>query len=420
MYLARIIERTIEEKLSYIGAIQIEGPKWCGKSTTASLYAKTVVKLQDPIVFSRYKIYSTTNKTDLLDGEKPLLFDEWQKIPEIWDFVRLDVDENPGVPGLYLLTGSAKPVEDSSRHSGTGRIAKIKMRPMSLFESGESSGDVSIYELFSKPEYHIKGESTLSIFDQVNLVCRGGWPGLVQLPYDVSANYIRDYFEGLVNTDIKDIDGINRNPNRAKAILKSYARGISSLTDYQTMLKDLDSIGEGIDIKTLGSYINAFEKLFIIEDVEAWSPKLRSASKIRTKAKRQFIDPSIAAVALGASVKDLSEDMETFGFFFESMVTRDLRIYTEQLKGNLFHYRDNTGLEVDCILKLDDGRWGAIEVKVGGNKVDEAAANLLKFRDRIDTEHMNKPSFLMVVYGGLHAYRRPDNVYVVPIGCLKY
>jgi len=419
MYLPRLIENSIKEKLSYIGAIHIEGPKWCGKSTTASLFAKTIVKLQDPIIFNRYQTFASTSKDDLLFGAKPILFDEWQKIPELWDFVRLDIDDHPGQPGLYILTGSTRPVDDAARHSGSGRIAKIRMRPMSLFESNESSGEVSIRELFNNTDYHIRGESKLTISAQVDLVCRGGWPGLIQVSQNNVANYIRDYYEGIVNADIIDVDGIKRNPNRAKAVLRTYARGISTLTDYQTMVKDLENVGEGIDIRTLGSYISAFEKIFIIENVEAWTPKLRSASKIRTKAKKQFVDPSVAAAALGAGTKELLADMETFGFFFESMVTRDLRIYLEAINGAVFHYRDNTELEVDCILKLDDGRWAAVEVKVGGNKIDEAAANLLKLRDRIDTDHMKEPSFLMVVYGGNFAYRRADSVYVVPIGCLK-
>lgn len=419
MYLPRLIESSMKQKLSYIGAIHIEGPKWCGKSTTASIFAKTVIKLQDPIVFNRYKVYATTSKGELLYGEKPVLFDEWQKIPDIWDFIRLDIDDHPGDPGRYLLTGSAKPLEDSLRHSGSGRIAKIRMRPMSLFESRESSGELSLNELFNNPDYRIRGESGLTISDQVDLVCRGGWPGILQAPKSIAANYLKDYYEGLVSVDLTDVDGIKRNPNRAKAVLKSYARGISSLTDYRTMVRDLENIGEGVDIKTLGSYVSAFEKIFIIEDVEAWTPKLRSASVIRTKAKKQFVDPSIAVVALGASAKELSADMETFGFFFESLVTRDLRVYLELLNGKVFHYRDNTDLEVDCVLKLDDGRWAAVEVKVGGNKIDEAAANLLKLAERVDTEHMMKPTFLMVIYGGQHAYKRPDGVIVVPIGCLR-
>ena len=419
MYLPRLIEKNIENKLSYVGAVQIEGPKWCGKSTTASLFAKTIIKLQDPIVFNRYQIYASTSKEDLLDGEKPILFDEWQKIPELWDFIRLDVDDHPGFPGLYLLTGSSKPIEDSLRHSGSGRIAKIKMRPMSLFESKYSTGEVSLSELFNNPDCRIKGESGLSISDQVDLVCRGGWPGLIQTPKSKMTSYLKDYYEGLLHADISDVDDIKRNPNRAKAVLRSYARGLSTLTDFQTMIKDLENVGEGIDNKTFMSYISAFEKLFIIENVEAWIPKLRSASKIRTKAKKQFTDPSIAVIALGATANDLSEDMETFGLFFESMVTRDLRIYLESINGEVFHYRDNTNLEVDCILKLDDGRWAAVEVKVGGNKIDEASANLLKLAERVDTEHMKEPTFLMVIYGGQHAYRRKDGILVVPIGCLR-
>ncbi|MDW7658569.1 MAG: DUF4143 domain-containing protein [Bacillota bacterium] len=419
MYFPRLIEKSIGNKLSYIGAVHIEGPKWCGKSTTASLFARTVIKLQDPIICNRYKIYATTSKEDLLYGDKPLLFDEWQKIPEIWDFVRLDVDDHPDERGLYILTGSAKPIEDRSRHSGSGRIAKIKMRPMSLYESKDSTGVVSLSRLFNDSSYHIRGESGLTISDQIELVCRGGWPGILQVPKSKAANYIRDYYEGLVNVDIIDVDGVKRDPGKAKAVLKSYARGISTLTNYQTMVRDLENTGEGIDIKTLGSYISAFEKIFIIENISAWTPRLRSASTIRTKPKKQFVDPSIAVVALGAGVKELSEDMETFGFFFESLVTRDLRVYLEPLNGEVFHYRDSSGLEADCILKLDDGRWAAVEVKVGGNMLDDAADHLLQLRDRVDTQQMKKPEFLMVVYGGLHAYRRPDGVYVVPIGCLR-
>jgi len=414
-----MIEKTLENKLSYIGAVHVEGPKWCGKSTTASRFAKTVVKLQDPIVFQRFKVYASTSKEELLQGEKPILFDEWQKIPDLWDFVRLDVDDHPEEPGRYLLTGSAKPAEDGSRHSGTGRIAKIRMRPLSLFESKDSTGEISFRGLFDDPDRSVRGESGLTISEQVDLVCRGGWPGLLRTRGASVSEYLRDYFEGLVHVDVMEIGGLRRNPNRAKAVLRSYARAISTLTDYSTMVSDLENSGDGIDIKTLGSYVSAFERLFILENVEAWTPKLRSASKIRTKPKKQFVDPSIAAVALGASAKELAEDMETFGFFFESLVTRDLRVYLEPMGGEVFHYRDQSELEVDCILKLEDGRWAAVEVKVGGNRVDEAAANLLKLKDRVDTEHMKSPSFLMVVYAGRHAYRRPDGVLVVPIGCLK-
>lgn len=419
MYLPRLIEKTIKEKLSYIGAIQIEGPKWCGKSTTASRFANTIIKLQDPIVYTRYKTYATTNKTDLLYGNKPILFDEWQKIPEIWDFVRMDIDEKSGRAGQYILTGSAKPKDDPDRHSGTGRIAQIRMRPMSLYESKDSSGEVSLEKLFNEPEYSIRGESKLTINDQVNLVCRGGWPGLYGQSIKNAINYVKDYYEGLTNSDITDVDGIKRNPNRAKAILRTYARNISTLTDYQTMIRDLENVGEGVDKTTFASYLNAFEKLFVIENVEAWTPNLRSATRIRMSQKKQFVDSSIAAIALGATPDELGNDIETFGFFFESMVTRDLRVYLDRLGGIVFHYRDKNELEADCILKLDDGRWAAVEVKVGGNQLDGAAANLIKLKNKVDTEYMKEPSFLMIIYAGTSAYKRADGVYVVPIGCLK-
>ncbi len=419
MYLQRIIEDKIKEKFEYIGAIQVEGPKWCGKSTTTSLFAKTIVKLQDPITFNNYKTYASTSKNDLLYGEGPILFDEWQKIPEIWDFIRLDIDEKKGKAGLYLLTGSAKPQEDQNRHSGAGRIARIKMRTLSLYESGFSLGEVSLEKLFNQPNYQIRASSKLTISDQVDLVCRGGWPAIHDKSSKVAMNYLKDYFDGLVNTDITDVDGIKKNPNRAKAILATYARHISTLTTYQTMIDDLKNIGEGVDKTTFASYLNALEKLFVIENVDAWTPGLRSATKIRTSPKKQFLDPSIAAIALGATHNDLLKDMATFGFFFESLVSRDLRIYIDKLGGTLFHYRDKNELEVDCILKLDDGRWGAIEIKVGGNQLDEAANNLIKFKEKVDTKFMKEPSFLMIIYGGVAAYKRADGVYVVPIGCLK-
>jgi len=419
MYKTRVIEGIIRDKLSYTGAIQIEGPKWCGKSTTASLFAQTIVKLQDPIVFHRYEVYASTSKNELLTGKHPILFDEWQKIPDIWDFVRLDVDDHPGEFGRFILTGSAKPLQNDQRHTGTGRITRLKMRTMSLYESGESSGGVSLEQLFNDSDYYPRGESKLTISDQVDLVCKGGWPGILNVPVNQSLKIIKDYFESLLTTDISDIDGVKRNPALARRILKSYARAISTLTDYQTMLADI-AISDGlIDQRTLASYLSALEKLFIIEPIEAWTPKLRSASKIRTKPKKQFVDPSIAVVALGASRQELLEDLETFGFFFESLVTRDLRIYTESLGGSIFHYRDNTGLEVDNIIRLNDGRWAAVEIKLGSNKIDEAAANLIKLTERVDTDQMLKPSFLMVVYGGQYAYKRPDGVYVIPLGCLK-
>lgn len=419
MYLKRLVENTIEKKMQYTGAVHIEGPKWCGKSTTAARYAKTVVKLQDPITFNRYQIYATTSKDDLLFGTRPILFDEWQKIPSLWDFIRLDVDDANGQPGQYLLTGSAQPREDVQRHSGAGRIASLKIRTLSLYESLQSTGEVSLALLFEKSDAPIRGESHLTIEQQIKLTCKGGWPALHSLPEDQSASYLKDYFNRLLQVDISEVDGIKRNSLRAKAILRTYARNISTMASYQTMLNDLENIGEGVNKNTLDSYLSALERLYVIEDVLAWTPKLRSSATIRSTPKRQFVDPAIAIIALNATPHDLSQDLETYGFFFESLVTRDLRVYMDSLSGNVFFYRDNTNLEVDCILKLDDGRWAAVEVKLGGNQLDQAAENLLKLKDKIDTDHMSQPSFLMVVYGGIHAYRRPDGVYVVPLGCLR-
>lgn len=419
MYLTRLIEKQIEEKFKYIGAIQIEGPKWCGKSTTAARFSKTIVKLQNPIVFKNYQMFALTSKEDVLFGEKPILFDEWQKIPEIWDFVRLDIDEHQGDPGRYILTGSAKPIKDDLRHSGAGRIVKIKMRPMSLFESKHSNGIVSISSLFDHTQKHVRGSSQLTIENQVELVCRSGFPGVLHLPLDQATSYIKDYYHTLIETDINDVDGVKRDSKRTHAVLKTYARNISTLTTSQTMLEDISNLGFGMERATFNSYVEALEKLFVLEDIEAWTPKLRSKTRIRTSAKKQFVDPSLAVVALGATKEELMLDMETFGFFFESLVIRDLRVYMDALEGNVYHYRDKNNLEVDVILKLGDDRWAAIEIKVGGNQLDQAAKNLLSLANKIDEENLHKPEFLMIIYGGKEAYVRPDGVYVVPIGCLK-
>lgn len=419
MYLTRLIDRVIEEKLKYIGAISIEGPKWCGKSTTAARFAKTIVHLQDPITFMRYSIYASTSVDELLRGEKPLMFDEWQKIPDLWDFIRLQIDLSEGTPGQFILIGSSRPMDDNQRHSGAGRIAKIRMYPLSLHESMVSTGEVSLNDLFNSSRASIHGESKLSISNQIDLICKGGWPGLHDLPMAQATNYLRDYYEALITTDIVDIDGVRRNPKRAKAILRAYARNISTLTSFQTLLKDLENSGSGMDKNTLDSYLRALEKLYVIADIPAWTPRLRSATTARMSAKRQFIDPSIAIIALGAAPTDLEKDMETLGFFFESLVARDLRIYSESLGGELFHYRDSSDLEVDYVIRLPDGRWGAIEVKLGGSQLDYAATNLIKLSQRVDSERFPPPTFKMIIYAGQHAYCRPDGVYVVPLGCLK-
>jgi predicted AAA+ superfamily ATPase len=415
-YQERLIEKTIQRQMEAIGAIVLEGPKWCGKSTTAARFAKTVVKLQNPITYKQYQSFATTSIENLLNGEKPLMFDEWQKIPEIWDFIRFDIDENGGT-GQYILTSSAKPVEDGYRHTGTGRITKITMRPMSLWESKDSTGEVSLKDVFDG-KHDIFGKSKLSLDDIAFVTCRGGWPESV-VKQNQALTLATDYFKALTTEDINSLDGVKRNPRRAVAVLRSYARNISTFATNATLLADIFVNDTTMDAKTLASYISAFTKLFVIEDVLAWSPKLRSKAIIRSAAKRQFVDPSIAAIALNAKPNDLINDLNTFGFLFESLCDRDLRIYADHLGGEVYHYHDADGLEADAILHLPDGRWGAVEIKLGGDLIDEAAKNLLKLKKKVDTDKVNEPSFLMVLTAAPNAYKRPDGVLVVPITCLK-
>ena len=414
-YINRLIEATIKRELAALGCVAIEGPKWCGKSTTGERFAKSVVKLSNPITYKQYAAFATTSRENLLRGEKPLMFDEWQKIPDIWDFIRTDIDET-GHSGQYILTGSSKPIKNQERHSGTGRITKVIMRPMSLWESGDSTGEVSLKDLFDGKDA-VFGRSKLTLDNLAFVVCRGGWPEAVIKP-EQALTLTAAYFRSLTSEDINDVDGVKRNTRRTQAILRSYARCISSLTPNTTMQADVAANDSTIDIKTFMSYISALEKLYVIENTTAWSPKLRSKSVIRMAAKRQFVDPSIAAVALGAKPQDLINDLNTFGFFFESLCHRDLRIYIQSLDGELYHYNDSDGLEADAIVHLRDGRWGAIEVKVGGNEIDSAAANLIRLKNKVDAG-LGNPSFLMILTGVPDAYKRADDVLIVPIGCLK-
>ena len=415
-YLNRLIETTIKCELEALGCVAIEGPKWCGKSTTGERFAKTVVKLQNPITFKQYAAFAATSKENLLSAEKPLMFDEWQKIPDIWDFIRADIDET-GLAGQYILTGSAKPLEDQNRHRGTGRISKITMRPMSLWESGDSTGEISLKDLFDGKD-NVSGKSKLSLENLTFVTCRGGWPEAVIRPGQ-ALTLTADYYKSLTTEDIKGVDGIRRNPKRAQAVLRAYARNISTYAANTTIQTDVAANDSTLDIKTFASYVSAFEKLYVIENISAWSPKLRSKSIIRSANKRQFVDPSIAAIALGAKPHDFIKDLNTFGFFFESLCDRDLRIYAQCLEGGLYHYNDGDGLEADAVIHLNDGRWGAAEIKVGGNLIDEAAKNLLKLKNKVDLSQVKEPSFLMVLSGVPNAYKRPDGVLVVPIGCLK-
>jgi len=419
-YLPRLIENTITRSMKTNGCIVIEGPKWCGKSTTSERFAKSVVKLQKPATYKQYKVLADIGDDNLLVGEKPLLFDEWQKIPELWDYIRNHIDEVSG-KGLFILTGSAKPIDDKERHSGIGRIKRITMRTMSMWESYESNGEVSLKELFNGVG-NVSGRNKYQLKDIAHIICRGGFPSAVtEGNKEVSLNYAKDYVNTLVSSDITSVDDIKRNPKRARAILKSYARNISTAAHMTTILKDIEANIDTQDIRTVNSYIDAFSKLFVIDETESWTPKLRSKTAIRTTSTKHFVDPSIATAILDANPNDLMSDLNTFGLLFENLVLRDLKIYAQSLEGNVYNYRDKSGLEADAVIHLNDGRWGLIEIKLGGEKlINEGILTLKSLKDKIDQEKMNEPAFLAIITAtDSFAYKRKDGVYVIPIACLK-
>jgi hypothetical protein len=419
-YLPRLIEKPITESMKTNGCIVIEGPKWCGKSTTSERFAKSVIKLQKPATYKQYRILADIGDDNLLSGEKPILFDEWQKIPELWDYVRNYIDETSG-KGLFILTGSAKPIEDKERHSGIGRMKKIIMRTMSLWESNESSGEVSLRNLFDNTK-NVSGKNRYQLKDIAHIICRGGFPSaVIEKDKDISLNYAKDYVNTLVSTDITSVDDIKRNPKRARSILKSYARNISTPAKMTTILKDVESNIDTQDIRTINSYIDAFSKLFVIDETESWTPKLRSKTAIRTTSTKHFVDPSIATAILDANPNDLMQDLNHFGLLFENLVIRDLKIYTQSLDGNVYNYRDKSGLEADAVIHLNDGRWGLIEIKLGGETlINEGALTLTKLKEVIDQDKMNKPAFLAIITAtDSFAYQREDGIYVIPIACLK-
>lgn len=420
LYLPRLIENIMTESMKTNGCIVIEGPKWCGKSTTSERFAKSVVKLQKPATYNQYKILANIGDDKLLSGEKPLLFDEWQKIPELWDYIRDYIDEFSG-KGLFILTGSAKPIEDKDRHSGIGRIKKITMRTMSMWESNESSGEVSLKQLFNEAG-NVSGKNQYQLKDIAYLICRGGFPSaVIEKNKDIALNYAKDYVNTLVSSDITSVDDIKRNPKRARAILKSYARNVSTAANMTTILKDIESNVDTQDIRTVNSYVDAFSKLFVIDETESWTPRLRSKTAIRTTSTKHFVDPSIATAILDANPNDLMGDLNTFGLLFENLVLRDLKIYAQSLEGNVYNYRDKSGLETDAVIHLNDGRWGLIEIKLGGEKlINEGALTLKSLQEKIDQVQMKKPEFLAVITASdSFAYRREDGVYVIPIACLK-
>jgi len=422
MYRPRITDIILARKLKGKGAVLIQGPKWCGKTTTAEQMAKSILYMSKPEDVKANLAAADIDPSKLLHGETPRLIDEWQIAPKLWDAVRFEVDHRNSV-GQFILTGSAVPPKtDEIFHTGTGRFAWIKMRPMSLFESGESSGEVSLKEMFNQPEKLIAENKIESIDRLAFLICRGGWPGAIDMEDDIALEQAFDYFDAIVNTDISRVDNVKRDSERAKRLMKSYARNQGTQTAY-TVLRDdiLANDAESLTEDTVYAYTNALRKIFVIEDMPAWNPNLRSKTAIRTSDTRYFIDPSIATASLGLEPNDLVKDLNTMGLFFETLCVRDLRVYAESLDGHVSHYRDKSGLECDAVIHLRNGSFGLIKIKLGGDHlIEEGAENLKKFRDKIDTKKMKEPAFMMVLTGtGKYAYRREDGVYVVPVGCLR-
>lgn len=420
-YKQRISDRILKRKVLGKGAVLIEGPKWCGKTTTAKQLAKSILDLGDSSVLKQSAQLIELSPQTLLEGETPRLIDEWQALPPIWDSIRSEVDKR-GEPSQFILTGSSVlPEADETIHSGTGRYAYVKMRTMSLYESGESNGKVSLMDLFEKKPFKTQ-TNDLTIDDIAYLTCRGGWPWATLIPKEVSLDQAFDYVDSVVNNDIQRVDGVKRSPERAKLLLRSYARNISQPIPYSTIRKDmLSNDSSTLDEDTVSDYVKALKKLFVIEDLGAWNPNIRSKAAIRTSDTRHFVDPSIGIASLGLGPQDLINDLKTFGFFFEDMAVRDLRVYAEAMDGKLYHYKDSSGLECDIVLHRRNGSYALLEVKLGGeNNINEGVANILKLARNIDTDKMHAPSFMAVIVGvGKYAYQREDGVYVLPIGCLK-
>ena len=416
-YLPRLCDIELKKSLEASGAVLIEGAKWCGKTSTASNVAKSILYMQDPDNAVSYQAMIDSKPSLLLRGDVPRLIDEWQMAPVLWDAVRFEVDKRAGV-GQFILTGSAVPLDNSTFHTGTGRISRMLMRPMSLYESLESNGTVSLIDLFDG-KHELESVSTLTIEQIAFVLCRGGWPASIASEEKAALRMSVDYVEAVINYDVSRVDGVEKNPNRVRLLLRSLARNISTLASIQTIHDDIEATDAAISEKTISCYLNALRRIFVVEDLPAWSPSLRSRTAIRTSAKRHFVDPSIATAVMRISPEGVLKDFETFGFLFESLCTRDMRMYAQVNDGDVFHYRDKNGLEADMIVCLRDGRWCAIEVKLGNKQIEEAANNLLKLKEIVDTQKMGEPAFLMVLTGGQFAYRREDGVLVVPLGCLK-
>lgn len=425
-YKKRIADRLLKEKLGFMGAVLIKGAKWCGKTTTAEQVAGSVLYVDEPSKKGQNQSLAKLNPNLLLEGKTPRLLDEWQVAPELWDAVRFEVDHRDNGVGQFILTGSAAPLNNNDKekisHSGTGRIAWLIMRPMTLYESGESNGTVSIKDDLFTNNSSFAAINSLELEDIARLMCRGGWPGACIINSDKALKIADEYITAVTNIDISRVDNVKRSPEFTKRLMRSYARHQSTQASIATIYADIVSHdNESLSEETITSYINALKQLYVIEDVQAWNPNLRSKTAIRTSDTRYYTDPSLATASLGVGSKDLINDLKTMGLIFETLVIRDLRVYAEANDGQLYHYRDKSGLECDAVIYLKNGTYGLIEIKLGGEEsIKEGSETLKRLSEKIDTDRMNAPSFLAVVTGvGNYAYRREDGIFVVPIGCLK-
>lgn len=415
-YMPRIADDMLKSRLEASGAVLVEGAKWCGKTRTSLEASSSHLFMQDPDKRASYLKAADAKPSLLLRGDTPRLLDEWQTAPVLWDAVRHAVDIR-GESGQFILTGSAVPLDNTVLHTGTGRISRLKMRPMSLYESQESNGAVSMKALFDG-ETEIDAMSELSIERIAYAIVRGGWPASIKASKSVACRHAIDYAEAIINQDVSRVDGIGKNPARVRALLRSLARNISTMATIKTIRDDIATGDDSLSEKTISQYLNALDRIFVTENLPAWNPALRSKTAIRSSPKRQFVDPSIACAVMRLTPERLLDDFNYFGFLFESLCDRDLRVYADAIDAEVFHYRDSSGLEADAVVALNDGRWAAIEIKLGSKEIEEAAKHLIELRDKVNTEKMKQPSFLMILTGTELSYRRNDGVLVVPIGCL--
>ena len=418
-YITRITDQELKDKLSVTGAVLIKGPKWCGKTTSAKQLAHSVLEMQDADLQENYLELANLKPSLLLEGDKPRLIDEWQLAPRLWNAIRYDVDKT-GLTNQYILTGSSVPVLDDTLHSGVGRFSFVTMKPMTLYESGNSNGKISLKDVLDGKR-DIDGVTTDLDYEKIAyILCRGGWPNTLKIDDKQALMVAKNYIDALVNSDISRIDGVRRDANLALLILRAYARQVSTIDSDKALFLDIQANYQDVSEKTIANYLDVLKNLYIIEEIPAWSPNIRSKTSIRTSSKKSFVDPSLAVAALGITPKELIMDPKTYGLLFENLVNRDLSVYASAIGGRLSHYRDRFGLECDNVIHFDNGKYALVEVKLGGDKIKDAEEHLLELEKLINNnEHLNKPEFMMVITGTNMAYTLPSGIMVVPIGCLK-